>query len=40
MQIKLKKLKCQKCGHKWIPRKTDVRMCPKCKTAFWDVPKK
>jgi predicted Zn-ribbon and HTH transcriptional regulator len=36
MQIKLKKLKCSKCEYEWHPRKTDVRQCPKCKTAYWD----
>jgi len=37
MEIKIKKLKCEKCGHEWIPRTSDVRLCPKCKTPFWDV---
>ena len=36
MTIELKELKCLRCEHKWIPRKTDVRICPKCKSAFWD----
>jgi len=37
-KIKLpKKLKCQKCLYEWTPRQTDVRICPKCKTAKWDV---
>lgn len=30
------KLKCMKCGWEWIPRKVDVRQCPKCKTAYWE----
>jgi len=29
-------LSCKKCGHAWIPRKVDVRLCPKCKTAYFD----
>jgi len=40
MKIKIKKINCLRCGHRWIPRKTDVRMCPKCKTPYFDVPKK
>jgi hypothetical protein len=40
MIIKLQILKCQKCSHKWIPRKSDVRLCPKCQTPLWDKPKK
>ena len=32
---------CERCEHKWIPRKkTRPRVCPKCKSAYWDVPKK
>jgi len=31
---------CQRCGHVWVPRKAnDVRICPKCKSAYWDTPK-
>jgi Zn finger protein HypA/HybF involved in hydrogenase expression len=37
MEIKVKTLKCKRCGHEWIPRKADVRLCPHCKTAYWDV---
>lgn len=37
MNIKIKKIKCLRCGHKWIPRKSDVRQCPNCKSAYWNV---
>jgi len=40
MKIKIIKIKCFKCGHSWIPRKPDVRMCPKCKTPYFDVERK
>ncbi len=42
MKTKIAKyqITCQKCGHKWIPRKADVRQCPKCKTAYFDVKEK
>jgi len=36
MIIKQEKLECKRCGHKWIPRAEDVRICPKCKSAWWD----
>ena len=36
MKVTVKKLFCRRCEHKWIPRKTDVRTCPKCKSAFWN----
>ena len=40
MKAEIKKLECLRCGHKWIPRKTDVRQCPKCKTPYFDVKRK
>lgn len=40
MEIKLNVLKCKKCEHEWIPRKTDVRLCAKCKTAYWEMDRK
>ena len=36
MIIKIPTLECKKCKHRWTPRKTDVRLCPHCKTAYWD----
>lgn len=36
-EIKLPTFTCLRCGHIWIPRKTDYpRMCPKCKSVLWD----
>ncbi len=41
---------CLRCGHKWISRvdlkqlevglKDKPRICPKCKSAYWDLEKK
>jgi len=36
MKIKLPKLNCKRCGHEWIPKKEEIRQCPKCKSAWWD----
>lgn len=36
MKIKIPKLECKRCNHKWIPKIEDVRQCPKCKSARWD----
>lgn len=33
----LKILKCLRCGHEWTPRKPEVRQCPRCKSAYWNV---
>ena len=40
-QKKLMFMTCKKCGHKWIPRKLPVRMCPnlKCHSVRFDEPK-
>ena len=31
-----------RCGHEWLPREKEAkpRVCPKCKSANWDRPKK
>ena len=40
MKIKVKAVRCKRCGHKWIPRKADVHMCPRpgCRSVLWNVP--
>ncbi len=31
------KVKCQKCGHEWYPRKEKrPQLCPNCKCLKWD----
>ena len=37
MIIKIKEYECYRCGHTWIPRHTDVRQCPKCRSVCWDI---
>ena len=35
--------RCDRCGHEWLPRRkveTDPRICPKCKTAYWNQPRR
>jgi hypothetical protein len=30
--------RCERCSHEWVPRgKAKPRICPKCKSAYWDV---
>jgi predicted Zn-ribbon and HTH transcriptional regulator len=32
--------KCRRCGKTWFPRSARTpRMCPTCKTAYWNTPK-
>lgn len=37
----MQKLECLRCGHKWVPRIDNPRVCPnpKCKSAWWDTPR-
>jgi len=40
-KIKIEGYICERCSHKWIPRNSDTpRVCPKCKSPYWDVPRK
>jgi len=36
MRIKLPRLRCRRCGHRWIPSQTVIRLCPKCKSVNWE----
>ncbi len=35
--------RCERCDHEWLPRQRDngdtPRICPKCKSAYWDRPR-
>ena len=35
MQVKINRLRCNKCGHTWIPRKVKVFVCPSCHSYKW-----
>ena len=35
--------KCERCGHEWIPRSNgdeEPRVCPKCRSPWWNRPRK
>ena len=40
MRIQIKKVKCKRCGHEWVPRKEEIIICPKCKSPYWNRDKK
>jgi len=41
MKVKIKyQLKCKRCGHEWNPRKPEVIICPRCKSAYWNKEKR
>jgi uncharacterized OB-fold protein len=42
-KITLDGWKCERCGHVWVPRQQDApepRVCPKCKSPYWNRPRK
>tara|TARA_Y100000310_G_scaffold60266_1_gene55621 strand:+ start:4672 stop:4812 length:141 start_codon:yes stop_codon:yes gene_type:complete len=41
-EIKLKCFGCERCKHEWLPRKKEDKpfVCPKCKSPYWNIPKK
>lgn len=36
MNIQLNRLQCKRCSHAWIPRGSEVRVCAKCHSPYWD----
>ena len=40
--LKVDGLKCERCGHEWQPHDINQlpRVCPKCKSPYWDRPRK
>ena len=45
-KVKVDAYQCERCGHVWLPREATKRehrdpvICPKCKSAYWDIPRK
>ncbi|MBS3090342.1 hypothetical protein J4433_01075 [Candidatus Pacearchaeota archaeon] len=34
---------CERCNHAWLPRQNfenEPKVCPKCKSPYWDRPRK
>lgn len=44
VEITMLGYRCERCGHEWIPRDrdgdTEPRVCPKCKSPYWNVPRR
>jgi predicted Zn-ribbon and HTH transcriptional regulator len=33
--------RCERCQHEWVPREdVEPRVCPKCKSPYWNRPRK
>ena len=34
---------CERCGYRWVPRQNpdkEPKVCPKCKSVYWNKPRK
>ena len=36
MEMFMVKNVCKRCTYCWVPRKEIIRMCPRCKSTYWD----
>jgi len=41
-KIQIPAYQCERCGHIWIPRKSEEepKVCPKCKSPYWNTPRR
>ena len=43
-RIKIEGYVCERCEHEWVSRnnitKEEPRVCPRCKSPYWNVPRK
>ena len=42
VEIRLVGFRCERCGHEWVPKdiNQEPRVCPKCKSPYWNKPRK
>jgi len=38
--VKITRLKCKRCGHRWVPRIPNPAVCPKCHSPHWNKAKR
>jgi len=36
----LKKERCLRCGYRWVARVADIKTCPRCRSPYFDRPRK
>lgn len=37
MKVDIKGYRCFRCGHEWLPRADNPKVCPMCKSPWWNV---
>jgi DNA-directed RNA polymerase subunit RPC12/RpoP len=41
VEIKVMGYRCERCEHEWVPKaQTEPRVCPRCKSPYWNRPRK
>lgn len=40
MTLKAYVHQCCRCDHEWISKQEHPKICPHCKSAYWDIPRK
>lgn len=40
IKIEVAECKCEKCGFEWTAKTVNPKICPSCKSAGWNEPKK
>lgn len=41
VEIRMMGYRCERCGHEWVPiREQAPATCPKCKSPYWDRPRR
>jgi predicted Zn-ribbon and HTH transcriptional regulator len=38
--VKVLECTCERCGHEWKSKLASPKVCPKCKSPYWNTPKK
>jgi len=40
-RVRIRGFRCERCGHEWVPRdkSRDPKVCPECKSPYWDTPR-
>lgn len=41
-RVQIPACQCERCHHVWVPRSAEdePRVCPKCKSPYWNAPKR